>query len=137
MAVKIRRVDYFYTTVKDRPGEAFRTLSHLAGSEVNLLAFGAVPLGPDRAQLTLFPENVEDLAAVAERVGLVLDGPRPALLVQGDDELGALADIHAKLFDAGINVYSSTGVTDGKRAFGYILYVHPEQVDRAVAALDD
>ena len=59
MAIKIRRVSYFHTTVKDRPGEAFKILSSLAQGDVNLLAFAAVPLGPDRAQLTLFPEHVQ------------------------------------------------------------------------------
>jgi hypothetical protein len=30
---------------------------------------------------------------------LVLDGLHPALLVQGDDELGALAELHMKLMN--------------------------------------
>ncbi len=36
------------------------------------------------------------LAAAAEKAGLPLDGPHPALLVQGDDELGALAGVQAR-----------------------------------------
>lgn len=135
MALKIRRADYFYFTIKDRPGEAFHLLSHLAAGEVNLLAFGAVPLGPERAQLTLFPDRIEQLAAYAEKSGLTLDGPHPAILVQGDDRLGALADVHAKLAGAKINVYASTGVTDGAGAFGYILYVQPRDIEDAMVAL--
>lgn len=135
MPLHIRRVDYFYTTVTHRPGEAYKLLSRLAAGEVNLLAFAAVPLGPERLQLTLFPDNVENLAAVAERGALVLDGPHPALLVQGDDRLGALADVHARLFDAKISVYASSGVTDGKGSFGYVLYVQPQDIDSATAAL--
>lgn len=136
MSVKIRRVNYYYTTVRDRPGEGFKLLSQLAAGEVNLLAFGAMPMGPDRAQLTLFPEQTEQLTTVAKRVGLVLDGPHPAILVQGDDQLGALAQVHAKLYDVNINVYASTGVTDGKSCFAYILYVQPSDIDAAMAALE-
>jgi len=66
---------------------------------------------------------------------LRLDGPHPALLVQGDDELGALAAIHRKLSDADIPVFSSSGVTDGSGRFGYVLHIRPDAVERAEAAL--
>jgi prephenate dehydratase len=46
MAFNIRRVDYFYTTVKDEPGEAYKVLSMLANLGINLLAVTAVPFGP-------------------------------------------------------------------------------------------
>ena len=135
MAVKIRPVEYFYCVVKDRPGEAFHLLTHLAEEAVNLLAFNIIPLGPDTTQLTLFPENVEGLARVAERTGLVISGPQHAIMIQGDDELGALVPIHRKLYDAGINVYASNGVNDGCRCYGYVLYVRPDQFDQAVNVL--
>ncbi|UCE86633.1 MAG: hypothetical protein JSU66_02535, partial [Deltaproteobacteria bacterium] len=64
-----------------------------------------------------------------------LDGPHPALLVQGDDELGALAGVHALLHEANVNVYASSGVTDGKGSYGYVIYVRPEDYERAAAAL--
>jgi hypothetical protein len=135
MALNIRRVDYYYVTVHDRPGAAYELLSQLAAGDVNLLAFHALPIGPDRAQLTLFPERLDALAAVAERLGLVLDGPHPAILVQGDDQLGALADVHARLGHSQINVYASSGVTDGHGSFGYVLYVQPRDIQAAVRAL--
>jgi hypothetical protein len=56
-------------------------------------------------------------------------------LVQGDDELGALAELHMRLSDARVNVYASTGVADGRGSFGYIIYVRPEEYDRAVVSL--
>jgi hypothetical protein len=40
-------------------------------------------------QLTIFPEDAGKLAREAQQDRLVLDAPHPALLVQGDDELGA------------------------------------------------
>jgi hypothetical protein len=135
MAFEIRRVDYYYTSVKDEPGAAYRILTQLAGLGVNLLAFTAVPVGPTRAQLALFPENDGKLTAAARQAGLVLDGPHAALLVQGDDELGALAGVHERLFQAGIDVYASSGVTDGRGSFGYVVYVREDQFERAASAL--
>jgi hypothetical protein len=135
MAFRVRRVDYFSTTVRDDPGEAYNLLATLANLGVNLLAFTAVPIGPLHTQLTIFPEDSSRLTHEAKRHGLILDGPHPALLAQGDDELGALAELHMKLTRANVNVYASTGVADGGSSFGYVIYVRPEQYNLALAAL--
>jgi hypothetical protein len=136
MATSIRSVEYFHTTVRDRPGEGFRLLSQLAEIGIELLAFSAVPMGPLYTELTVFPTDSGKLTREGRRAGLELDGPHPALLAQGDDVLGALAGIYERLAAAGVNVYASTGVTDGRGGFGQIFYVRPEEYDRARAALD-
>jgi hypothetical protein len=136
MAFRIRKVEYFTTTVQDEPGEAYKLLSQLEELGLNLLAFTAVPVGPLRAQLTIFPEDTLKMADAARKAGIVLDGPHPALLVQGDDELGALARIHARLYEANVNVYASSGVADGRGSFGYVIYVKPDEYERAAGALD-
>ncbi|NNE45996.1 MAG: hypothetical protein HKN37_04970 [Rhodothermales bacterium] len=135
MAHNIRSVQYYYTTVNDEPGEGYRLLSLLSELGVNLLAFTAVPFGPTRTQFTIFPEDAGKLAAEAQKANLSLDGPHPAILVQGDDELGALANIHRKLHGIGVNVYASSGVADGSGSYGYLLYVKPEDVDAAIRTL--
>ena len=135
MAFEIRRVEYFYTTVEDQPGEAYKVLSLLASLGINLLAVTAVPFGPMNTQLTIFPEDAGRLRSEAQKSGLKLEGPQPALLVQGDDKLGALVEVHMKLFDADVNIYASSGVSDGKGSYGYIIYVRPDDYEKAVTAL--
>ena len=136
MTFSIRRVDYFYTTVKDQPGEAYKVLSLLASRGINLVAVTAVPFGPMNTQLTLFPEDTAQLRNEAQRAGLKLEGPQPALLVQGDDQLGALAEVHSRLYAANVNIYASSGVADGKGHYGYIVYVRPDDYENSVAALN-
>jgi hypothetical protein len=136
MAYTIRRVEYYYANIRDELGAAYRVLSELAGLGVNLLAFTAVPSGPDLAQFALFPRDPRKLAAEAEAARLPLEGPYHAFLVQGDDELGALASVHEQLFRAGVDVYASSGVTDGRGSFGYVVYVREDQFGRAAEALD-
>lgn len=135
MSFKVGRVDYFYAKVADRPGEAYKILDTLAELGVSLLAFTAIPMGPAYTQLTLFPEDNHLLQMEAEKAALELDGPHPAFLVRGDDYLGVLAEVHEKLFRASVNVYASTGVTDGRGGFGYVIYVRPEEYERAASAL--
>ena len=65
----------------------------------------------------------------------MVDGPHPALLVQGDDELGALVEVHQRLFESRVSVYASSAVTDGAGSYGYVLYIRAEDYPRAVAAL--
>jgi hypothetical protein len=72
---------------------------------------------------------------VAKKSGMTLIGPHAAFLVQGSDELGALVEVHRKLYDADVNIFSSYGVTDGKSCYGYVIYVRPDQYDEAAAAL--
>jgi len=72
----------------------------------------------------------------AKKMGLALDGPHPALLVHGDDELGVLARIHENLHAANVNVFASSGVANGEGRFGYVIYARPEDYERAVAALE-
>jgi len=135
MAYTIRRAEYFHATVVDQPGEAYRVLSALEGLGVDLLAFTAVPVGPDRTQLTLFPADPSKMEAEAGKARMALDGPHPALLLQGDDELGALVEVHEKLYRANVNVYAAMGVSDGSGQYGYVIYVREEDCKRAAKAL--
>jgi hypothetical protein len=134
VAFTIRPVEYYDLNVRDEPGAGYRILSELAERGVDLLAFTAVPSGPSRAQFTLFPADPRRLVVEARAAQLRLEGPHHALLVQGDDELGALASVHERLLEAGVDVYASTGVTDARGAFGYVVYVREDQFDRAVEA---
>ena len=136
MAYRIRRVEYFHATVVDQPGEAFKVLATLAGLGVNLLAFTAVPVGPDSTQLTLFPEDPGKMRSEAQKAGMALDGPHRALLVQGDDELGALAIVHERIYRSNVNVYASSAIADGFGKYGHLIYVRPEDYERAARALE-
>lgn len=136
MAFSIRKADYYYAVINDEPDEAYGLLPRLAELGVSLWAFAGVPMGPRRTELTLFPEDGAKLVHAATQAGLALDGPHPALLVQGDDELGALASVHSRLLQANVDVYASTGIADGRGGFGYVVYVRPEEFERAAQALE-
>lgn len=135
MAATVRPVEYFYAIVEDKPGEAYKVLKQMASAEINLLAFNAIPLGMEKTELVLFPEETGRLARAAENLGLMLRGPHRAFLIQGDDELGALVEIHRKLAEASVNVLSSSGVTDGRGGYGYLVYVRADDFQAAARAL--
>ena len=135
MAESVRVVDYFYATVGDRPGEGRRLLEHLSEKAVNLVAFTGFPSGGGRAQLDFVTDDVSALHEAAADAGIDLVGPKKALLIQGDDRVGALHDAHLRLANAGVNVHAANGVTDGSGRYGYVIWVKPEEFDLAARAL--
>jgi hypothetical protein len=135
MSLSVRTVEYFYTRVRDEPGKAYEMLARLASEEINLLAFSAVPFGPNHVELTIFPDRSESLLELGKRLGWTLTGPQHACLVQGDDRLGALADIQKRLLDAGVEIYASTGITGLEGHYGYLIYVKEEDHRKAAKAL--
>lgn len=136
MAYQISRVSYFTAVVEDRPGEAVRVLSQVAGLGIHLLGFTGVPIAPFQVQLTFFPAEPALLQDKEQVLGFELDGPYAALLVQGDDVLGSVSTLHEKLYQIEVNVYACSGVASGNGRYGYILYINPRDYERAVAALE-
>jgi hypothetical protein len=135
VAIKVEAVEYFYTRVLNNPDAAFEMLSMLASENINVLAFSAVPFGPNHVEVTIFPDPAVKFQTLAIRSGWTLTGPQHAILVQGDDHLGTLAEIHQKLRDADVDIYASTGVTDGHGRYGYVIYTNENDHRRAVEAL--
>lgn len=132
MAITIRAVEYFNIRVENEPRKAYELLARLSSEDIQLLAFSAVPFGPNHVDLTIFPERSSNFQSLAERTGWFFTGPQHAILIQGDDRLGALADINRKLSEAGVKIYASSGVTDGQGRYGYVIYT--KEGDHVAAA---
>jgi hypothetical protein len=135
MSFRIRPVQFYTTTIPGSPDNAYLLLTGLAGAGVNLLAFTAIPVGLGATQVVFSPEDAASLANAAPRLGLTLASPDEAFLVQGDDELGALARVHDQLAAAGVHPYASTGISDGRGGFGYVLYTRRGESAAAKRAL--
>ena len=135
MADTVRRVEYYYVTVPDSAGEGDRILSALRDDGVNLLAYLGFPVGGGQSQLDLVPEDPDSLREAAARAGITLSEAKRAFLVQGDDRLGAVADITAKLAGGNINVTAAAATGAGAGRYGMILWVAPADYERAAGAL--
>jgi hypothetical protein len=135
MADTVRGIDYYYVTVPDAPGEGERILSALKDGGVNLLAFLGFPLGGGQSQIDIVPEDPELLEDAAERAGITLSGAKRAFLIQGDDRVGAAADITAKLAEANINLTAAAAASAGSGRYGMIVWVPAAEYQRAAEAL--
>jgi len=134
MADQIRRVDYYYVEIPDKPGEGVRVLAALKEAGVNLLNFTAFPGGGGKAQLDLVVEDPSALAKAAKGAGLTLSAKKQAFFIQGQNRAGAAADVLRKLADAKVNVRAANG-SAGQGGFGMIVWVAPSDYNAAAKAL--
>ncbi len=134
MATTIRKVDYFKVGVADKAGEGARLLGILKDARVNLLALTGFPRGR-RAQIDLVPQDTAAFKKAMKKAGVALGEKKSLFLVQGDDRVGAVAEVLEKLGSAGINVTAVDAAAAGKGRFGAILWVKPKDMARAARIL--
>lgn len=134
MTDTVRKVDYYYVVVPDKPGECARVLSALAAESINLLAFSGFP-SARKGQLDLVAEDSNALKLAAKKLKLKLSARKSGFLVQGDDRVGALNETLEKLANSKINITAMDAISSGGGRFGAIFWVKPQAVARAAKLL--
>lgn len=135
MAHRVRKMKYCKLMVPNRAGQALRILDALRDEGVNLQAFTGFPAG-GRAQIDLVSDDIAGIRRVARKHGWRAGAPKRGFLVQGDDEVGAVARVVQRLARAGISMTAMDAVTAGKGRYGMILWVKPADYGRASRALN-
>jgi len=136
MAYRVRKMNYCYLMVPSRAGQGARILGALRDGGVDLLAFSGFPAGGGRSQVDLVSDDMAGVRRVARQQGWRLSKPKKGFLVQGDDEVGAVAKVVQRLAAANINVTAMDAVSAGRGRYGMILWVKPKQYTRAARALN-
>ena len=134
MTESIRRVDYFYVTAPNKPGEGVRMLSTLKEAGINLLAFSGFPSGR-RSQIDFVPEDPAAFRKVARKAGWKLSPRKTGFLIEGEEQVGALLNVVSRLADAKINVTAVAAVCAGQGRYGALLWVKAPDVRKAAKAL--
>jgi hypothetical protein len=133
MAETTRLVDYYYVQVAQKAGEGAKVLRALKDAGVNLLGFSGFPEGR-KAQMDFIAADAAALKGVAKANKWKLVGPKRGFLIQGDDRVGAVADIVGKLADAKIDVIALDAIcADGR--YGCLCWVAPRDVKKAAQVL--
>jgi hypothetical protein len=133
MADNVRLVDYYYIQVPQKTGEGAKVLRALKDAGVNLLAFSGFPSGR-RAQLDFIPADAAAFKSAAKANKWKVVGPKRGFLIQGDDRVGAVADLVGKLADANINITAIDAMcADGR--YGALCWVLPRDVKKAARVL--
>jgi hypothetical protein len=136
MALEVKKAEYYQITVSGRLAEASQMLSAVADAGVDFLAYRSIPIDPQRTRFTFFPADGSVWTSGAQRAGLRPDGPHCAIILTGDEKPGALAEIFRTLSAAGIRVEESSGMAHIHGGYGVVLYLQPEECEKAMAVLN-
>jgi hypothetical protein len=135
MAETIQRVEYYQTLLPDKPGQGAKVMNALKEAGANLLVLHAFPESEGQAQADFVPSDKDAFRAAARKARVKVTGPKVAFLIQGDDRVGAVADVLAKLAEAKINVTALTAIASGQGRYGAVLWVKPRSVRKAAEVL--
>jgi hypothetical protein len=134
MADSVRKVQYGYVMVPNRPGQGAKILAALQDAGVDLQAYSGFP-GKKGAQIDVVTGNMAGLRRVARQNGWKLSKVKKGFLVQGEDRLGAVRRHLGRLAEKKVNVVAADAVAAGKGRYGMILWVRPKDYARAARAL--
>ena len=134
MVDTVRVVECFYIKVPNKTGEGARALATLRNADVNLLAFSGFPVGR-QAKMDFIPADSGAFKQAAKQAKWKVIGPRRCFLVQGDDRVGAIADLLERLAAAKISVTAMDAVSVGDGRHGAIFWVDPKDVKKVASLL--
>ena len=134
MADSVRKVQYAYVMVPNRPGQGAKMLLELKSSGVDLVAYSGFP-GKKGSQIDLVTQDMTGLKRVARTNGWKLSKVKKGFLIQGPDRIGAVHRHLAKLAERKVNVVAANAIAAGKGRYGMILWVRPKDYAKAARAL--
>ena len=135
MTCRVRRAEYFYTTIPDRPDEGFRLVDRLKETGLDFLAFTAFPAPGGRSQVDFVPADTAKFLKAARDAGVALSGKKLCFLVEGAASFGEVAGIIRPLSDAGISIIAMDAVSAGDGRYGAIFWVPPASYEAAAKTL--
>jgi len=130
----IRKADYFSMEIPNKTGEGARVLGALRDAGVNLLAFTGFPAGR-RAQLDFIPAETASFKAAARKLRMKVGSRKTVFLVEGDDRVGAIAELCDRIAAAGINMTAMDAVSAGNGRYAAMFWVDPRDVNKTAKAL--
>lgn len=134
MTTKIRKTGYFKVVVPNKPGQGACLLALLREQGVNLAAVSGFPKG-GKAQMDFVPEDAAAFKKAMKKAKIAVGAKKTVFLIQGEDKVGAVAEIADRLGKAGVNITAVDAVADGTGRYGAILWVKSADVAKASRVL--
>ena len=137
MNLLVENADVWAASIPDRPGGLAEVLAILrdAGADLQFVIARRAPEEVGRGVVFLTPLQSDREIEAASLVGFSVTSRLHSVRVMGPDRPGILAEITAKIGDAGINLRGLSACVSGSQFVAYIAVDAREEADRAIALL--
>jgi hypothetical protein len=116
-------LNYYSVVIPNKAGEGAKLLGALKDAGVNLISFWGYPIKGKKAVLDIAPADGKVFAKTMKSCGLATSPKKVAFFIDGEDHVGAVAEILGKLAAAGINVHAVQALCAGAGRFGSLVQV--------------
>jgi hypothetical protein len=103
MATKVKRITTLTISLEAAPGALSAVYSAFKEAGVNILASWGYEMGPGQAQAHFYAADEKKAKEVLTKIGKKPSSD-DAVYAEGDDKLGAYAELLAKIAKAGVNI---------------------------------
>jgi hypothetical protein len=106
MAIQTKKIVALTVSLEPKPGALGQIYAAFQESGVNVLASWGYEMGPGQAQAHFYASDINKAKEALVRIGKqpTLD---EAVYAEGDDKVGAYAELLAKIARAGVNIEAS------------------------------
>jgi hypothetical protein len=134
MADEIRPVEYYSIALANRPGEGARVLTALKEAGVNLIGCWGYPAAR-KTMMDIVPEQPAAFSAAARKAKIKIGPRKQGFHVTGEDRIGAVAELFARLGDAGVNISAAQAIYAGAGRYGMFLEFEGPELRKAKKVL--
>ncbi len=133
MAAKIKRIKTLDVTLAPEAGALSRIFSAFREADVNVIACWGYEMGPKEALAHFHVTDATAAQAVLKKMSHKV-AMTDAAWVEGDDKVGAYAEVLAKLAKAEVNITATDAFSIGNR-FASVLFCEAEDYTKLCKAL--
>lgn len=129
------KLDLYSVVISNKPGKGAQLLNAFKEAGVNLVGVWGYPVGKSKSRIDLVAEDATLLKKTAKQLKIELGKKQTVFHITGEDHLGAVAEVLAKLAAKEINVYAAQALCAGNGRFGALIQVDQDAVKKAAKAL--
>lgn len=136
MADEVTRVEFYMGAIPHKIGEGAGILAAFREAGINLTGFLGYRKSARNAEVVFYvAEKTQGVARAAKKAGVTLGPRQKGFFINGEDRIGAIAEVMSRLAEAGVNVQSLHAVCAGAGRYGAVITVEAADLRKAAKVL--
>ena len=134
MKTNLKRIQTLDVSLPTEAGALGRVFGAFHEAKVNVIASWGYEMGPKEATAHFFVTDTKTAQAVLKKMDITVN-TSDACWIEGEDKIGAYAEVLSKLGKAGVNLTATDAFSIGGR-FASVLFTQPKDFPKLCKALE-